>query len=56
MIEFGGGYKSTNYFNVMAILSTKIGISIGYGYDFRGEANDVEVQKTGTELFLKYNF
>ena len=56
IIEFGGGYKSTNYFNVMAILSTKIGLSIGYGYDFRGEANDVEVQKTGTEIFLKYNF
>ena len=40
----------------MAILSTKIGLSIGCGYGFRGEAYDVEMQKTGTELFLKYNF
>jgi len=56
VIEFGGGYKSTRYFNLVALLRTKIGFTIGYGYDFRGESNDVEIQKTGTELFLKYNF
>lgn len=56
VIEFGGGYKSTRYFNLVALLRTRIGLTLGYGYDFRGESNDVEVQKTGTELFLKYNF
>ena len=50
VIEFGGGYKSTRYFNLVALLRTKIGLTLGYGYDFKWESNYVEVQKTGTEL------
>ena len=42
--------------NVMAIVKTKIGLSLAYAYDFRGAANDVEVQRNGNEIFLKFNF
>ena len=56
ILEVGGGYKSTRYMNVMAIVKTKIGLSLAYAYDFRGAANDVEVQRNGNEIFLKFNF
>ena len=56
LFELGGGYKSTKYMNVMAIIKTKFGLSLAYSYDFRGAANDVEVQRTGNEIFLKFNF
>ena len=56
LFELGGGYKSTKYMNVMAIIKTKFGLSLAYSYDFRGPANDVEVQRTGNEIFLKFNF
>ena len=56
IFEIGGGYKSTRYMNVMAIINTKFGLSIAYAYDFRGAANDVEVQKSGSEIFLKFKF
>ena len=56
IFEVGGGYKSTRYLNVMAIVKTKFGLSIAYAYDFRGASNDVEVQKSGNEIFLKFNF
>ena len=56
IIELGGGYKSTRYMNVMAIVKTKFGLSLAYAYDFRGAANDVEVQRSGSEIFLKFNF
>mgnify|MGYP005750251067 FL=1 len=42
--------------NVMAIVKTKFGLSIAYAYDFRGPSNDVEVQRSGNEIFLKFNF
>lgn len=54
--EVGGGYKSTKYMNVMAIVKTKFGLSLAYAYDFRGASNDVEVQKSGNEIFLKFKF
>jgi type IX secretion system PorP/SprF family membrane protein len=56
VFEVGGGYKSTRYMNVMAIVKTKFGLSIAYAYDFRGPSNDVEVQRSGNEFFLKFNF
>ena len=56
LFEVGGGYKSTRYMNVMAIIKTKFGLSLAYAYDFRGASNDVEVQKSGNEIFLKFNF
>jgi len=56
LFEVGGGYKSTKYMNVMAIVKTKFGLSVAYAYDFRGASNDVEVQRTGNEIFLKFNF
>ena len=56
LFEVGGGYKSTRYMNVMAIIKTKFGLSLAYAYDFRGASNDVEVQKSGDEIFLKFNF
>jgi type IX secretion system PorP/SprF family membrane protein len=56
IFEVGGGYKSTRYMNVMAIIKTKFGLSLAYAYDFRGSSNDVEVQKSGSEIFLKFNF
>lgn len=56
LFEVGGGYKSTRYMNVMAIVKTKFGLSLAYAYDFRGASNDVEVQKSGNEIFLKFNF
>jgi type IX secretion system PorP/SprF family membrane protein len=56
IFEVGGGYKSTRYMNVMAIVKTKFGLSLAYAYDFRGSSNDVEVQRSGSEIFLKFNF
>ena len=56
VFEVGGGYKSTQYMNVMAIIKTKFGFSLAYAYDFRGASNDVEVQKSGSEIFLKFKF
>mgnify|MGYP001182570334 CR=1 FL=1 len=56
IFELGGGYKSTRYMNLMAIVKTKFGLSVAYAYDFRGASNDVEVQKSGNEIFLKFNF
>ena len=56
LFEVGGGYKSTRYMNVMAIVKTKFGLSLAYAYDFRGASNDVEVQRSGNEIFLKFNF
>ena len=56
LFEVGGGYKSTKYMNVMAIVKTKFGLSLAYAYDFRGASNDVEVQKSGNEIFLKFKF
>ena len=56
IFEVGGGYKSTRYMNVMAIIKTKFGLSLAYAYDFRGASNDVEVQRSGNEIFLKFNF
>ena len=56
IFEVGGGYKSTRYMNVMVIVKTKFGLSLAYAYDFRGAANDVEIQRTGNEIFLKFNF
>ena len=56
VFEVGGGYKSTRYMNVVAIVKTKFGLSLAYAYDFRGASNDVEVQKSGNEIFLKFNF
>lgn len=56
IFEVGGGYKSTRYMNVMAIVKTKFGLSVAYAYDFRGASNDVEVQRSGNEIFLKFNF
>ena len=29
---------------------------LGYGYDFRAKGNEVEVQKSGSEIFAKYSF
>ena len=46
IFEVGGGYKSTRYMNVMAIVKTKFGLSLAYAYDFRGASNDVEVQRS----------
>tara|TARA_A100001011_G_scaffold375470_1_gene437034 strand:+ start:2718 stop:2849 length:132 start_codon:yes stop_codon:yes gene_type:complete len=40
----------------MVIVKTKFGLSLAYAYDFRGAANDVEIQRTGNEIFLKFNF
>ena len=56
IFEVGGGYKSTRYMNVMAIVKTKFGLSLAYAYDFRGASNDVEVQRSGSEIFLKFTF
>lgn len=56
IFEVGGGYKSTRYMNVMAIIKTKFGLSLAYAYDFRGTSNDVEVQRSGSEIFLKFTF
>ena len=56
VFEVGGGYKSTRYMNVIAIVKTNFGLSLAYAHDFRGAANDVEVQRTGNEIFLKFNF
>ena len=56
IFEVGGGYKSTRYMNVMAIIKTKFGLSLAYAYDFRGASNDVEIQKSGNEIFLKFKF
>ena len=42
--------------NVMAVVKTKFGLSLAYAYDFRGAAHDVEVQRSGSEIFLKFNF
>ena len=56
IFEVGGGYKSTRYMNLMAIVKTKFGLSLAYAYDFRGASNDVEVQRTGNEIFLKFKF
>ena len=56
IFEVGGGYKSTRYMNLMAIVKTKFGLSLAYAYDFRGASNDVEVQKSGNEIFLKFKF
>lgn len=56
IFEVGGGYKSTRYMNVMAIVKTKFGLSLAYAYDFRGASNDVEVQRSGSEIFLKFKF
>ena len=56
IFEVGGGYKSTRYMNVMAIIKTKFGLSLAYAYDFRGSSNDVEIQRSGSEIFLKFNF
>jgi|TARA_B100002019_G_C21231280_1_gene580228 hypothetical protein len=42
--------------NVMAIIKTKFGLSLAYAYDFRGTSNDVEVQRSGSEIFLKFTF
>ena len=56
IFEVGGGYKTTRYMNVMAIVKTKFGLSLAYAYDFRGPANDVEVQRAGNEIFLKFKF
>ncbi|MEK9604098.1 MAG: PorP/SprF family type IX secretion system membrane protein, partial [Flavobacteriaceae bacterium] len=54
IFEVGGGYKTTQYMNVMAIIKTKFGFSLAYAYDFRGASNDVEIQKSGSEIFLKF--
>jgi type IX secretion system PorP/SprF family membrane protein len=56
IFEVGGGYKTTQYMNVMAIIKTKFGFSLAYAYDFRGASNDVEIQKSGSEIFLKFKF
>ncbi len=55
-IEVGMGYKSTQYIDLLFLLKTKIGLTLGYGYDFRAKGNEVEVQKSGSEIFAKYSF
>ena len=55
-IEVGMGYKSTKYIDLLFLLKTKIGLTLGYGYDFRAKGNEVEVQKSGSEIFAKYSF
>jgi len=55
-IEVGMGYKSTQYIDLLFLLKTKIGLTLGYGYDFRAKGNEVEVQKSGSEIFAKYRF
>jgi len=50
------GYKSTKYIDLLFLLKTKIGLTLGYGYDFRAKGNEVEVQKSGSEIFAKYSF
>jgi type IX secretion system PorP/SprF family membrane protein len=55
IFELGGGYKTTDYIYLMALLKLKIGIDIGYATDF-GIGKNASVPKSGFELFAKYRF
>ncbi|MDA9244972.1 PorP/SprF family type IX secretion system membrane protein [Flavobacteriaceae bacterium] len=55
IFELGGGYKTTDYIYIMALLKLKIGIDIGYATDF-GVGNNASVPRSGYELFAKYRF
>jgi len=55
IFELGGGYKTTDYIYLMALLKLKIGIDIGYATDF-GIGKNASVPRSGFELFAKYRF
>ncbi|MDB2701977.1 PorP/SprF family type IX secretion system membrane protein [Flavobacteriaceae bacterium] len=55
IFELGGGYKTTDYIYIMALLKLKIGIDVGYATDF-GIGNNASVPRSGFELFAKYRF
>ena len=55
IFELGGGYKTTDYIYLMALLKLKIGIDVGYATDF-GIGNNASVPRSGFELFAKYRF
>jgi len=55
IFELGGGYKTTDYIYLMALLKLKIGIDIGYATDF-GIGKNASVPRSGLELFAKYRF
>ena len=55
IFELGGGYKTTDYIYLMALLKLKMGIDIGYATDF-GIGKNASVPRSGFELFAKYRF
>lgn len=55
-LELGAGYKTNGFSNVLLIYKTKFGLSLAYAYDF-GAVNVLSaINKSGSEIFIKYNF
>jgi hypothetical protein len=55
-LEIGGGYKTNGFSNVMLIYKTKFGLSLAYAYDFGAVNVPSSINRSGSEIFLKYNF